>query len=70
LDYWRGRCPLTGITDSALLRAPHIIPWSERQDDAKRFDVHNGQLLSALWDAVFHRALVTLMTERPTFHPS
>jgi hypothetical protein len=59
LDYWSGRCPLTGITDSALLRASHILPWSECPDDAQRLDVHNGLLLSALWDAAFDRALVT-----------
>lgn len=27
LRYWQGRCPLTGITEPALLRASHIIPW-------------------------------------------
>lgn len=59
MDYWQGRCPLTGITDPALLRASHIIPWSECQDDAQRLDVHNGLLLSALWDAAFDRYLVT-----------
>jgi hypothetical protein len=26
MDYWRGRCALTGISDAALLRASHIIP--------------------------------------------
>jgi hypothetical protein len=26
LDCWRGRCPLTGITGEALLRASHIVP--------------------------------------------
>lgn len=25
MTYWQGRCPLTGITDPALLRASHII---------------------------------------------
>ncbi len=59
MDYWQGRCPLTGITDPALLRASHIIPWSECEDDSQRLDVHNGLLLSALWDAAFDRALVT-----------
>lgn len=58
-DYWRGRCPLTGVPDPALLRASHIIPWSECESDAERLDVHNGLLLSALWDAAFDRALVT-----------
>jgi hypothetical protein len=29
MDYWQNRCPLTGIADPDLLRASHIIPWSE-----------------------------------------
>ena len=32
---------------------------SECESDAERLDVHNGLLLSALWDAAFDRALVT-----------
>lgn len=59
MDYWQARCPLTGIADPALLRASHIIPWAECETDAERLDVHNGLLLSALWDAAFDRALVT-----------
>jgi hypothetical protein len=59
MDYWQGRCPLSGITEAPLLRASHIIPWSECRSDAQRLDVHNGLLLSALWDAAFDRALVT-----------
>ncbi len=70
LDYWEGRCPLTGITDPALLRASHIVPWSECTDDAQRLDVHNGLLLSALWDAAFDRALVTFDDDgTPEFSP-
>jgi len=59
LEYWQGRCPLTGMTDRELLRASHIIPWSECENDAERLDVHNGLLLSALWDAAFDRYLVS-----------
>jgi hypothetical protein len=59
MDYWQARCPLTGISDPALLRASHIIPWADCESDAERLDVHNGFLLSALWDAAFDRALVT-----------
>ncbi|AZV38257.1 HNH endonuclease [Komagataeibacter xylinus] len=59
MDYWQGRCPLTEISDPALLRASHIIPWADCESDAERLDVHNGLLLSALWDAAFDRALVT-----------
>ena len=45
MEYWKGRCPLTGITDPALLRASHIGPWAECETDALRLDVHNGLLL-------------------------
>ena len=58
MDYWDGRCPLTGITDPALLRASHIVPWADCSDE-QRLDVHNGLLLSALWDAAFDEGLVT-----------
>jgi HNH endonuclease len=58
MDYWEGRCPITGITDPVLLRASHIVPWAEC-DDAQRLDVHNGLLLSALWDAAFDTGLVS-----------
>ena len=54
-----GPCPLTGISDADLLRASHIIPWSECGSDAERLDVHNGLLLSALWDAAFDAGLVS-----------
>jgi hypothetical protein len=68
IDYWQGRCPLTGITDTALLRASHIIPWKDCTSDAERLDVHNGLLLSALWDAAFDKGLVTFDTDgRPVF---
>lgn len=71
LDYWSGRCPITGITDTALLRASHILPWSECVEDSQRLDVHNGLLLSALWDAAFDRALVTFdEAGAPLYSPS
>ncbi|MFN3725237.1 MAG: HNH endonuclease [Allosphingosinicella sp.] len=59
LDYWGEQCPLTGITDPALLRASHIVPWSECGSDADRLDVHNGLLLSSLWDSAFDTGLVS-----------
>jgi hypothetical protein len=58
MDYWGGRCPMTGITEPALLRASHIVPWTDCTD-AQRLDVHNGLLLSALWDAAFDRGLIS-----------
>ncbi|TVS08965.1 MAG: HNH endonuclease [Gammaproteobacteria bacterium] len=71
MEYWRGACPLTGITDPALLRASHIVPWRVCETDAQRLDVHNGLLLSALWDAAFDQGLVTFSDEgTPVFSPS
>jgi len=62
MDYWGARCPITGITDPALLRASHIVPWAEC-GDAQRLDVHNGLLLSALWDAAFDTGLASFAND-------
>jgi hypothetical protein len=59
MRYWDAKCPLTGISDPALLRASHIKPWAKCENDAERLNVHNGLLLSALWDAAFDAGLVT-----------
>jgi len=59
LGYWNGRCPLTGVSDASLLRASHIVRWADCLDDAHRLDVHNGLLLSALWDAAFDSGTVS-----------
>ncbi|SHF01067.1 HNH endonuclease [Ruegeria intermedia] len=70
MRFWKGRCPLTGISDPALLRASHMKPWAECENDAERLDVYNGLLLSALWDAAFDRHLVTFGEDGwPQFSP-
>ena len=35
------------------------MPWPEYESDALRLDVHNGLLLSALWDAAFDCGLIS-----------
>ena len=70
MSYWQGHCPLTGIGDPELLRASHIKPWKSCANDAERLDVHNGILLSALWDAAFDKGLVTFDDAgAPVFSP-
>jgi len=59
LQVWNHTCPLTGITDAALLRASHIIPWAACDSDAERLNPDNGLLLSALWDAAFDHGIVS-----------
>jgi predicted restriction endonuclease len=63
LDFWGGRCPITGVSDEPLLRASHIVPWAECRNDEERLDVFNGLLLAAHWDAAFDRGLVSFDDE-------
>lgn len=59
LDYWQGRCAVTGIAQPELLRASHIKPCAHCGNNAERLDVYNGLLLTADWDAAFDAGLVT-----------
>ena len=59
MDYWDGRCAVTGIDQPELLRASHMKPWADCANDAERLDVFNGLLLTADWDAAFDKGLVT-----------
>lgn len=58
LDYWGGRCAITGLAIPELLRASHAKPWAAASD-AERLDVHNGLLLAVHLDALFDRGLLT-----------
>lgn len=53
MDYWQGRCCITGLAVPALLRASHIKPWAKCQSDEERLDVFNGFLLAPHIDALF-----------------
>ncbi|MBB5204109.1 hypothetical protein HNQ51_001402 [Inhella inkyongensis] len=53
LDYWQGRCCVTGLTVPELLRASHIKPWASCESDNERLDVFNGLLLAPHLDALF-----------------
>ena len=53
LDYWQGRCCVTGLAMPSLLRAAHIKPWAKCASDNERLDVFNGLLLAPHLDALF-----------------
>lgn len=53
LDYWQGRCCVTGLEVPELLRASHIKPWAACESDDERLDVFNGLLLAPHIDALF-----------------
>ena len=59
MSYWNKVCPITGIGNPELLRASHIIPWAVCENDYERLNVHNGLLLSSLWDAAFDSGLLS-----------
>ena len=58
MDYWGGRCAITGCAEPLLLRASHIKPWARCATDAERLDVKNGLLLAAHLDAAFDAGLI------------
>src|SRR5262249_41256662 len=51
VEYWQGRCAVTGLAVVELLRASHIKPWSDCATDAERLDIFNGLLLAPHLDA-------------------
>lgn len=53
IDYWLGRCAVTGLDVVPLLRASHIKRWADCANDAERLDVYNGLLLAPHVDALF-----------------
>lgn len=63
LDYWNGRCPISGIDDPRLLRASHMKPWADCETDAERLDVYNGLLLAAHLDAAFDAGLISFASD-------
>jgi len=58
LSSYRGRCCLSGLSDTRLLMASHIVPWSS--DKENRLNPSNGLCLSAIHDKAFDRGLITI----------
>lgn len=57
LATYQNRCCVTGNPVPELLRASHIIPWS--QSEELRLKPSNGLCLSATFDAAFDRGLIS-----------
>jgi putative restriction endonuclease len=60
MDYWEGKCAITGLAVPELLRASHIKPWADCETDAERLDVFNGLLLAPHLDAAFDQGFITV----------
>ncbi len=63
MEYWEGRCAITGLAILELLRASHIKPWADCATDAERLDVYNGLLLAPHLDALFDQGFITVGDE-------
>ena len=63
IDYWQGRCAITGLDVVPLLRASHIKPWAACASNAERLDVFNGLLLAPHLDALFDGGWITLQDD-------
>lgn len=59
VDYWQGKCALTGLDVVPLMRASHIKPWADCASDEERLDVFNGLLLAPHLDALFDGGWIT-----------
>lgn len=59
LDYWEGRCAISGLAIPELLRASHVKPWAGCDSDAERLDIFNGLLLAVHFDAAFDKGFFT-----------
>ncbi len=54
---YSGRCCISGLAVPELLRASHIVAWSD--DDVNRLNPENGLCLSATYDAAFDKHLIS-----------
>jgi len=57
--YWKGCCAITDIDIPEMLRASHIKPWAACDNDGDRLNIYNGFLLSANYDGLFDKGLIT-----------
>jgi putative restriction endonuclease len=58
LATYNNTCCITGINNSDLLIASHIVPWSK--DEKNRLNPTNGLCLNALHDKAFDKGLITI----------
>jgi len=59
IKYWKNCCAITTLDIPEMLRASHIKPWADCDNDSDRLNIYNGFLLSANYDALFDKGLIT-----------
>ena len=58
IRYWKKRCAVTNCQRIEILKASHIKPWRESNNE-ERLDVFNGLLLVPNLDAAFDNGLIS-----------
>lgn len=58
---YNSTCCVTGMNNSKLLVAGHIVPWAK--DELNRLNPRNGLCLNALHDKAFENGLITITTK-------
>lgn len=58
INYWKGRCSVSGFDKTELLIASHIKPYSSCEKHEK-YDVYNGLLLTPNYDKLFDSFLIS-----------
>ena len=61
LSAYDNKCCMSGVSESRLLVASHILPWNK--DASNRLNPRNGLCLSALHDRAYDRGLITVTTD-------
>lgn len=59
IEYWEGKCSVTGCDALPLLRASHVKPWCECNKNNEQLDVYNGLLLIPNLDTLFDKGFIT-----------
>lgn len=60
LSAYGSSCCITSLTDTRLLIASHIKPWSKCESGNERTDATNGLCLNALHDKAFDKGLISI----------
>jgi hypothetical protein len=67
LNYWGRSCAVADVRLVEVLRASHIKPWRDSNNE-ERLDCFNGLLLSPTYDALFDQGLVGFNENGESIH--
>lgn len=60
IKYWNDKCAVTDIDILKILKASHIKPWAN-SNNQERLDPYNGLLLNPMLDELFDKGYITFL---------